>query len=1107
MPLKTILKEWNYDDRGFNPDLSYARSEFYWNLISTQPTDEQERIIALKGLSNGYLLRLIEGNGGVSSEVSKTILEAGTLLVAFDDQFGDRFQDYVSPFKKRVRESLLYSIDPSLVQGDMEPPSIDQYVVVAQEIAKHPEDTLRISYLSHGEVIDRMIQLRDNPDKIAQFVKAYEACPELVTNDALLDHFAKQFEGEQTTVFFKRFVDVSGNLSRENMTLLLEWVGEKKLTQDRVISLASRIDTIPKEILKIVVEAPGLFLASDDGLLLADHIKQGTVLEMGEELDKKAGKLFQAFERNNNSLPNPSIAKELSALILRGDTLVKDGVYKKVDRSNWKQMLALYVRTQVPLRMHEISEETNAFIREEFGKSEVKDLIMQNMRSEWTSYLTGEGQAMPYSLYLLTHFIDAVGVGPLSQVEAFASLMSSVRRADSKSTTTDKTRSEITQGLLNIENRFVKERWSNEDRTGFYASSKDIIDVSPSLYSEYLSLFEACSQQQLKQFNREIYPLHRAILALSATRDADGTNHYNSRDLVSIRHDIQNLKNLVGNDPEVFVKEKDRLIGGLKELFQDRFGIKEIPEEFTNEHIRSLTNVSLYVANLSERNTQNEAVLGFYLALTMNEKWEELREGNAPTPDLFMTSEKTAIISPLLQERASNPVLSAKELGIEEAQFHDFMKALQAETEEMTITSTQTVDVKLINIIRNLSGFEDPDFYENPMDKARMQLLLTYGNKQVGQTAAKLFLSFANPDKAKPFTKEEEAVRDAIVKSMESSGIDVNAENIKMHMQDGLKPFATISNLMNTMRDLKVESTVDDLQSQLVPSKNIVEIFARLGEEFTHTSGAMALSNDLNYLDSLVVRKSDLLTPPEMEQLQEYIHGIREQVVTLESVYEQVQNKFKSASQSLKGAVAPAIEERFAEIDLIFNNSLDSQVIISTVSHDLDVIIENMRECLSCTKQGVNNDTNLTFGDPNKFYVYTSVEGKPGSISDQVTFLSPVTRTNGTTEMAFVFDRLYGANTPVVLENQVAAVLKKYKELKTLFPDAKLSLFVTDAAMFTGGISPELFAHALEEYEVSIVEEELEVNVKPSVFNQPYVEFGGGFRSPGPRTVKGLTLR
>ena len=99
-----------------------------------------------------------------------------------------------------------------------------------------------------------------------------------------------------------------------------------------------------------------------------------------------------------------------------------------------------------------------------------------------------------------------------------------------------------------------------------------------------------------------------------------------------------------------------------------------------------------------------------------------------------------------------------------------------------------------------------------------------------------------------------------------------------------------------------------------------------------------------------------------------------------------------------------------------------------------------------------------------------------------------------------------------MLAAHVAAVLKKSRALARAFPAAKLSLFVTDAALASAGATPESLRRSLEEEGIaSVVIETVSgatVDIPKSAAGDHYLEIGGAdsARASGAHTVSGARI-
>ena len=187
-------------------------------------------------------------------------------------------------------------------------------------------------------------------------------------------------------------------------------------------------------------------------------------------------------------------------------------------------------------------------------------------------------------------------------------------------------------------------------------------------------------------------------------------------------------------------------------------------------------------------------------------------------------------------------------------------------------------------------------------------------------------------------------------------------------------------------------------------------------------------------------------------------------------------------------------------------------MIVSEMTKDFSLIIENMRQCLGCLRKEINNDTNLAFGDYNKFFLVTKKEKASGSVADEIVFLLPVTKPDNSKDMSFVMDRVYGKTSPDILLAHFLTVYKKYESLKQNFKEAKLSIAITQEALTSAGITADNFkARILEKapnLEINFISSGLSAEVPASSFSDNYIEFGtgGGARGTGARTFSALMV-
>ena len=813
-----------------------------------------------------------------------------------------------------------------------------------------------------------------------------------------------------------------------------------------------------------------------------------------KNLDIKIGKVFNKLSSSECLKINKDEINKTADSLLKQDQI-------EINKSNWKSILKFYIYSQDEDNT-QINPELKTKMKVLFEDPKVRNLCLSELQSEWRSYLnSGKPEELPFSLKLLSEFIKDEGAGPLGQIKSLGLLIDSVYNSFLQKTTTEETKNEILTGFSEIEARFIKNRWSNEDKTNFYNISRDVIDADPSLFSDYLTLFKKLSPSELVSFSKDIYPLYKTKLVLMEKIGRSDKKYYEKNDLLDLKKDIQGFTD--------FDSKKEELLKDIKERFSTRFGIIKTPENFSQENIRSIKDISMYLSNIAKRTPEKEAILGFYLSLNINNRWNDFRNGQEINPREYLSESKSVVIENFLEERKKTTKTIVESVGIEDKNIPEFIKLLQEETTFEKRGDVETIDIKLNNIIQNLKGLQDLDLYPDPLDKQRMNLLQTWGNKEVGSTVAKMCQQLLSPEKNISLSENETQIKDQLIDICKTNELYSNDPQIlKENFQEGIKVFSTLINIFSSVEKLDVLGEIGKLKNYLEPSPEIIEIFQKIGEDFKVSSGAMALSQDLDYLDNLVVKKEDLIKLEDREIISKYITTIRTQVSKLEEIYGQVKNKFENLKQGNLNSKNGLFNKKLKEIETIINSQSTQQLITSTATNNLNVITENMRECLACTTNGCNNDTDLTFGDINKFYLYSQSENQSkGSISDQLAYLEPVTRQNGSQEASFIIDKLYGYRTPSILEYQVETVIKKARIIKQRFPNTKTSVFVSSIALSSSGTPNETLIKKLhDDSKISAQSESIEVNIIKSAAADHYIEIGGEPRTTGKRTVSGIII-
>jgi hypothetical protein len=813
-----------------------------------------------------------------------------------------------------------------------------------------------------------------------------------------------------------------------------------------------------------------------------------------------------------NLITDKNQVEAITALQIYDLKTPQDAAYiqdeNEVNENNWFQLLTAYIALEGDDGIN-ASAELRSKVSNFFKDDEAKGLALQKVQEIWKYFLkSNQAGAAHIKASIIGAAVNrAGGAGNLKYVEALGDLIGQLRMVSNSRTSAGRTKDEVYSGLEKQEERFKKEGWSEDDKALFYGISSDILAASPSLYADIFPLVEQCKPKELKAFMTDIFPLYQAQLVILQRQMNDGIE-YDARELVAVRRGMESFLSSLAepekNKDEAFLEEKERLVGVLHTGFKQRFGLLKVPEILDAEKIRSIQNITRYLGNINDKDLQKERLLSFYLGLMLNGEWNTFRAGEAIDVASYFEGDNLAFINNYLEDRTECEVITEESTGLSAEKVSEFKAQLQRTTLNRLEGSTETIDNKLNSIISNFEELLDEDAYTDEIDKTLLSAYKAYG-KDVSSVLSKLFQNASGKDIS--FSSGEDQAKSLIEERLHVRGW--TPELVK-ELQSQSSTTNLIVKLNGLVKSEGWRSEIEELRKRLRPSEEVTDIFTRIGEEFKNESGAIAVSSDLSYLENILVKERDNLTEDEQAVLGVYLGDVRDQMKVLETRLGSIKDQFSKVQKGLHQNVDPVLKSRFEEISKIINSSESSAEIISWVTNDLNLIIENMRQCLGCLRKEINNDTNLTFGDSNKFYLMSQSERQKGSISDQIALLVPVTLSGGAKQLSFVLDQVYGSKSSDVLAGHVLAVGKKYRQLKAQFPEISLSVLVTGSALASAGMDVEILERKLKEFSSEHFDFEIfssgAVNVPKSAGGDHYIEFGGSCRVPGERAVSGVLL-
>lgn len=842
-----------------------------------------------------------------------------------------------------------------------------------------------------------------------------------------------------------------------------------------------------------------LNLSLDNASKICVHIEKLALDNMMQEQKEAQNILNMLHEKN--FVGEEQYQKTASLLRLtNGDSRKELEKQDKVTEENWS--LALLWYTAIDGGLH-AGEETQKKILGLFSNAhpDHRSLCLDNLRRDWINFLETK-KLSPDAAVISLAAERFDGVGDLKYIESLAQMIFYLNKYYSAPKSSDKVKEKLFTGLASQEERFEKERWGEDDKAAFYSISKDIMAASPALYADYLDLISQLNPKELKIFAKDFFGTHQAMMVVLDK----GGGKYSGRELLPLRKQIRSMVEKISagqNSEEILREERNNTIEFLKSGFVKRFGITTVPENFEDNHIRTLQNFIRFAANINGKDNKKEAMLALYMSLMLNGEWQKFRQGQDIDISKHISGPNLELLRPVFADRNARASMDFEALGVPAASEEEFMQILQEDTIESSIGNVETIDIKLGNIKRAMEDLGDPDAYEHEEDKKLMILYEKYG-KDIGTTLAKLY-TIANKGKGS-LEPELLPIQNELAQIYKIEKWDT--ASVK-RIQEETRAVGLVSGVLQKIKEEDIDMKISDLRGALFPTDEIIAIFGRLDEDFKPTSGAMALNEDLAYLENIIVKNQDKLTEAEKAVLDKYLNDIREKMKLLEPIQDRLKEYFEKIKKSIHGSKKTRLGERVGEIEQIVYSKQEAVNVVSRITGDMNTVIENIRQCLGCLTSQCNNDTNLTFGEPYKFFAVSQIGEQKGSVADQIIMFVPRESPEGEKSMTFVMDTVYGIKSADILTANIKALDKKIVAIKKKFPNANISITVTNATLQSVGLSPEIFMQRYkgEHENTDLQNGEIKINIPTSKLGDNYAEYGvGGTRPSGELILKGITI-
>ncbi len=1085
------LLTWNMRDTASNYNgIQEITDSFVYSIYSTSE-NKKEIALAEAGLNTTFLLQILESKGDVTKSEMESLLKAISLLKEkVDDVNG--YSSFHTNFRKVIRQTLLQVLraNPDEDVDVNLKAYTNKLVFLSEEIARQQENKQVLEYLASYPVLRKIGDEQLTEEDRNLLLRAYEFAPVLLTRT----EYSKDVE----------LLDLFVQFASENRLRLLNKIPElvPRFLPEKEVNENIKFAFLHGE--KLILDESDLTFWNTFLFLENSNWSEQTDISMGKRLLE----LRKSQEISDEDLVESIPRLRLHYIQQNISPMLEGGI----TRDNWQHLLLAFIATEMGERYFALDQSQLTRLTELFQNTHTKDFCLEQYYTIWKAYINQPDiEAIPFTMLQFSEYINAMeGAGPLKHIEALSEFSHALKNAFISETIKPQTVGEMKTKLSNLEERFNRERWSYEDRTNFYNISSTLVEAAPSLYTNFLDIVPLLGASDLKQFANDVLPLLHAQLTLLQQVDENSIVSYDPKDLVRLRQEFSLVATKIQatgttNVSEQFKDVKERILETIKSNFKERFGVLKIPDNLDEKSVRTIQNSIRYLSNIANRDPQKELILSFYLGLQLNDEWAAFREGQNIDLSSYFGSPKLEILQSIIAERDKLIQTLFTDLGVEEVKMPRFQKLLQLDSEEVAIGHVQTIDERLTSVIDGVNDLLDEDIYQTTFEKDMLKFFRMYQSRSTNAVLAKSYQQIEG--KPVELTPEEQRIQDQLKKILEENGRTWSKEGIKS-VQDDTKHIGLVMTLVDYISATQAEQSIVELKQRLDPPPDVITVFNKLGEDFNPGSGAFALSVDLEYLENAIAKNQATLSKDEQGILVAHLESIRSQMQVLEKTFKDIQNKFENLKQTKHIAPDTLLRERIEALNQVMYAKNTEQQIRTVMSHDMNIIIENIRGCLGALRKEVNNDTDLTFGDSNKFFITSYGVDKKKSIADEIVFLLPSTSPSGEKGLTFVMDLFYGLKNMDITMNHTAVVVKKLRMLKTEFPEAHLNILLSQKAMESAGVNGEFVLNQLQQANGISCEQidAMPVTIHPSAVADHYTEFSGWGRGNGDRLAGGILI-
>ncbi|PIZ76411.1 hypothetical protein COY05_01355 [Candidatus Peregrinibacteria bacterium CG_4_10_14_0_2_um_filter_38_24] len=748
-----------------------------------------------------------------------------------------------------------------------------------------------------------------------------------------------------------------------------------------------------------------------------------------------------------------------------------------VTEDNWQFVLLAYPRTREDVS--EFGNQVQALM------DSSKNLILERLIGVRDRVLAKGWEGLtPLEMGMITHIYN---VPNYKMIDSTVKFISNLNPSEEEHVDSFKTIREKSQSLLrkfaqrDRTNHGKNINYTHADIASFYEKF-GVIRCDTNLLLSTVSTFDSL------QVDRENYALMQSGIIQGVTSliaIASGNVKTHMPRIQSMMNDL--AVKISGTDDvaqqrAILQECNTQITQMLSSFLEQEMGLRNLPP-VTAEMMEKITPFITYLTNIAKVSQEKRLILSFFISLQISGKWDAFKRGEEIDLSTNFSDDNVAQLQAYLSKRTAYDIFA----GFDQS----FFAKLNESTEAVMVGESGGIVGTLGEIDRHSADLKDPDNFSET-ERHLFDVVQRFGPKKVGKALSMRFRDASYSDEV-----------------IEALGPIDNEKETLPTLQKVARIFGSLLKFQETIEAADIGGHVRRLENALTPSFQVIAVFQKIDVEMSGNSGAKPISDDIEYLESILNKKRSEITEEEYNTAKGYLDGVRKTTMELYVVKDTITKEFSLLDEASKktSELSDIFKSRLSTFrKIIVAESGDKAITLrSTMTGNLNDVIAHIRQCLGCKEKEVNNDTNLTFGDRNRFFIVTrEFSMNPSqSLSDELVTVLETKEENGEKKLSFVMDNVYGARSPDILVTNVLAVLRKLRSIRNVAGSRSIDIFVTDAALNSCGLTLQHLQEKIQkEFGKALLSETTKaVTVAPSASGDGHYEIGGAFNGRVPAVI------